>query len=142
MRFVSHKLALLALASVALGPFAACHTALASETPRAMTPTIDVEIEDRAADKSSHIARFSLSVIDGKSVISTRDGDASYDVEARAQPTGGSPNFLLKLKRSPNGAAGEIEIASAVPQHPGARMLVAKIERADGRLTSVVAQVR
>lgn len=58
----------LVLVSVSLGALvllpSACHPAHAADAARAMTPTIDVEVEDRAADKSTHVMRFSLSVID------------------------------------------------------------------------------
>lgn len=50
--------------------------------------------------------------------------------------------FSLVLKRGDHGKDGDLDLTAAIPQHAGARVLVAKIERADGHSTSVVAQVR
>jgi hypothetical protein len=138
MRFVSYKLALLVLACGALGPFAACHAAHAADPPRALTPTVDIEVEDRAPDKSSHVARFSLSLIDGRAQVNTRDSTAKYELGVH---TINSPerSYSLVLKRA--GGIGEIDLSSAIPQNAGPRVILARIDRADGHLTSVVAQV-
>ena len=134
----------LVLVSVSLGALvllpSACHPAHAADAARAMTPTIDVEVEDRAADKSTHVMRFSLSVIDGHAQLKTRDGEAKYDLVAHSSPST-TPHFALSLKRSDTAAAGDIELSSAIPLAPGQRVLVAKIDRADGRFTTIVAQV-
>lgn len=140
MRFVSQKFALFALACTALGPFAACHVAHAADPPRAMTPSIDIEVEDRAADKSVHTARFTLSMIDGRAQLKAHDGDAHYAVDLHTPGPAAQPSFALSLKRG--GGSGDIDLASAIPQHGGGRVVVAKIDRADGRFTSVIAQVR
>lgn len=139
MRFVSQKLALVILSCAALGPFAACHVAHAADPPRAMTPSIDLEIEDRAPDKSNHTARFTLSMIDGRAQIKAHDGDTHYAVDIHTPGPATQPNFFLSLKRG--GGGGEIELSSAIPQHGGGRMVIARIDRADGRFTSVTAQV-
>ena len=135
---------LVLVVAVSLAPLvllpSACHPAHAADPARAMTPTIDVEVEDRAPDKSSHVVRFSLSVIDGRALLKARDGDAKYDLDARSSPSV-APHFTLNLKRSDGAAAGDIELSSAIPLGAGQRVLVAKIDRADGRLTTVVAQV-
>jgi hypothetical protein len=137
MSLISRKLAVLALTAAALGPVA-CHTsAHAADAPKAMSPTVDVEIEDRAADKSLHTARFSLSIIDGRAQLSTNDGDAKYEIGVASH----DPQFSLVVKRA-QPAAGGLDLTSAIPQHAGPRVLVAKIDRADGHVTSVVAQVR
>lgn len=134
----------LVVVAVSLGALvllpSACHPAHAADAPRAMTPTIDVEVEDRAPDKSSHLVRFSLSIIDGHAQLKSRDGEARYDLVAHSSPST-TPHFTLNLKRSDSAAAGDIELSSAIPLGPGQRVLVAKIDRADGRFTSVVAQV-
>jgi hypothetical protein len=134
------SLALVVLSLAALVPVA-CHSAHAAEPAHAMTPTIDVEVEDRAPDKSSHTARFSLSIIDGHAQLKARDGEARYDLSAHASPSV-APHFSVNLKRSDATGVGDLDVASAVPLAPGHRVIVAKIERADGRSTSVVAQVR
>jgi hypothetical protein len=139
MRFVSQKLALLMLACGALGPFAACHAALAADPPRPLTPTVDIEVEDRAPDKSSHVARFSLSLVDGRAQIQTRDANAKYDLGVHTVSPA-EKTYSLVLKRA--GGIGEIDLSSAIPQNAGPRVIIAKIDRADGHLTSVVAQVR
>jgi hypothetical protein len=141
MRFVSQKFALFLLASTALGPFAACHALAAPDAPRALTPTIDIDVEDRGPDESSHVARFSMSILDGKAVMTARDGEAHYEIDTRAL-TATDPSFTIKLRRSEPKNAGDIDLIAGIPQKAGTRVLVAKIERADGHLTSVVAQVR
>jgi hypothetical protein len=139
MRFVSQKLALLTLACGALGPFAACHAAHAADPPRPLTPTIEIEVEDRAPDKTIHVARFALSVVDGRAQLGMRDADAKYEVGLHT-PAPQQQGYSLVLKRA--GGLGEIDLTSAIPNHAGPRVILAKIDRADGRLTSVVAQVR
>jgi hypothetical protein len=140
MRFAFQKLALLSLAAVALVP-SACHTAHAADAPKPITPTVDVEVEDRAPDKSFHVARFTLSMIDGRAQLLSHDGEAKYDIGVHTQNTS-DPHFSLVLKRAEPGRGGDLDLTSAIPQHAGPRVLVARIDRADGHLTSVVAQVR
>lgn len=119
--------------------FAACH-ARAADTPRSVTPTVDLEIEDRGADKSVHVTRFSLSLVNGHAKLSANDGDAKYYVEAEALPAT-EPRFAIKLDRHAH-AAGEVGVTASIPQRQGPRILVAKVDRDDGRMTTVVAQVR
>ncbi|MDB4934000.1 MAG: hypothetical protein JWP87_972 [Labilithrix sp.] len=140
MSFVSRKLALTALTGAALVPPACQSSAHAADAPKAMTPTVDLEIEDRGPDKSLHSARFSLSIIDGRAQLSTHDGDARYEIGVHSQATPNDPSFSLILKRV-QPSAGGLDLTSAIPQHAGPRVLVAKIDRADGHVTSVVAQV-
>jgi len=140
MRFVSQKIAVLALASVSLGPFAACHAFAAPDAPHALTPTIDVEIEDRNPDKSSHVAHFSMSVLDGKAMLTARDGDTHYELDTRVLGAS-EPTFTIKLRRSAPNNASDLDLVASIPQKAGARVLVARVDRADGHQTSVVAQV-
>jgi hypothetical protein len=46
------------------------------------------------------------------------------------------------LERAEPARGGDLDLTSAIPQHAGPRVLVAKVDRADGHLASVVAQVR
>ncbi|MBX3185561.1 MAG: hypothetical protein KF819_01045 [Labilithrix sp.] len=133
------KLARVILFCAALGPFAACH-ARAADPPRAITPTVDVEIEDRAADKSVRTTRFALVLVDGRAKVATDDSDAKYSVEAHALREA-EPSFALKLARHAHDHSGEIAVDASIPQRAGPRVLVAKIDRADGRTTVVSAQV-
>lgn len=141
MRFGCQRLALLVLASVSLGPFAACHALAAPDAPRAPTPTIEIDVEDRGPERAFHSTHFSMSILDGKAWVTAHDSDAHYEIDARAQATP-EPSFAIKLKRSEPKNAGDIELVASIPQRTGARVLVAKIDRADGHATSVVAQVR
>lgn len=120
----------------------ACHSAHALEPARSVTPTIDLEISDLAPDKSSHVARFTLAVIDGKAGIKAQDGESRYDLEAREVATPDPRLALVVKRRTERGNADEIDVTSAIPEHPNGRVLVAKIDRTDGRSTSVIAQVR
>lgn len=131
----------LVLALAALGPFAACHAAHAADPPRALSPSIDLEIEDRGPDKSSHVARFSLGVVDGHAGLKSQDGETRYHLTASAGG-GGDPTYRLDVKRADSrGAGADIDLNAAIPQHAGPRVVVARIERADGRVTAVTAQV-
>jgi len=123
----------------ALVPFAACH-ARAADPPRAITPTVDIEIEDRGVDKSVRTTRFSLALVDGNGKLSSDDADAKYLIEAQALRDG-EPAFALKLARHAHDQSGEVAVSASIPQRAGPRILVARIDRADGRATSVVAQV-
>ena len=73
-RLASRNLALLAISAAAISPFLACRSAQAADAPLAITPTIEIEVEDRDADKSSRTARFSLTMLEGHAQIATRDG--------------------------------------------------------------------
>ena len=139
VRFASRNLALLAITAAAMSPFLACHSAQAADSPRAISPTIEIEVEDREADKSSRTARFSLTMLEGHAQIATRDGQTKYDVEAHT--TGSNdPHFRVTLKRADGN--GGLDISSSIPLRAGPRVLLAKLDRASGQLTSVVAQVR
>lgn len=138
MHFVFRRLALIALASASVGPFVACHSAQAADTPHTVTPTIDIDFEDRAADKTSHVAHVSITVVDGFAQLTMRDGSAHYAIEAKAH----DPQLLVKLKRSGNESEADLNVESALPARSGPRVLLAKVERADGKTTVVTAQVR
>ncbi len=143
MRFAFPKLALATLSLAALAP-SACHTARAADPPRALTPTIDVTVEDAAPNSPSHAARFALSVVDGHAQLKAHDGDADYALAAhtaRPEPNV-APHFSLHVKRSGNARGADLDLASAIPLTPGARVVIARVERADGRRTSILAQVR
>lgn len=138
-RLASRNLALLAISAAAISPFLACRSAQAADAPLAITPTIEIEVEDRDADKSSRTARFSLTMLEGHAQIATRDGQTKYDVEAHTTgPT--DPHFRVTLKRADGN--GGLDISSSIPLRAGPRVLLAKLDRASGQLTSVVAQVR
>lgn len=65
----------LALVPFAMIAFAACHAAAhAADPPRAVSPTMDVEVEDRGSDKSVHTARFSLGLVNGNADVKSSDG--------------------------------------------------------------------
>lgn len=133
----------LAFVPLAMTAFAACHAAAyAMDPPRALSPTIDLEVEDRAADKSVHTARFSLGLVNGQANVKSNDGDAHYALETHKTGDNGA-SYAVSLRRSDSrGAAADIDLFSAVPLPANTRVLVARIERADGRVTSVTAQVR
>lgn len=133
----------LALVPLAMIAFAACHAAAhAADPPRTLSPTIDFEVEDRAADKSVHTARFSLGLVHGQANVKSNDGDAHYALETHSTSADGA-SYAVSLKRSDRkGDAADIDLFSAVPLPANTRVLVARIERADGRVTSVTAQVR
>lgn len=133
----------LALVPLALVAFAACQAAAhAADPPRAATPTMDLEIEDRGADKSVHTARFSLGLVNGNADVKSSDGDARYAVKTHRTTTDGAA-YAISIDRSDaKGTGAELNLFSAVTLPPHTRVLVAKVERADGRVTSVTALIR
>lgn len=133
----------LALVPLAMLAFAACHAAArASDPPRSVSPTMDLEVEDRGADKSVHTARFSLGLVNGNADVKSNDGEMRYALETHRTNADGS-SYAVSLKRADGkGAVGDLDLFSAVPLPPNTRVLVARIERADGRVTAVTAQLR
>lgn len=126
---------------VAFGGFAACHAAHAAELPRMPSPSVDIEVEDRAAGGLAHVARFRVSVANGHGEITAYDGDAKYAIAARTI-SAPEPQVTLEIKRSDRSVAAEIDIHGAIPQKAGSRVLLARVDRADGRSTTVLAQAR
>jgi hypothetical protein len=127
---------------VAIAPFAACHAARAADPPKALTPTLDVEVEDHGPDKSTRLAKFSLSVLDGRAGFESRDGDLAYDLGVHAQKKGEEEQLTLVVKRKSKDGSGDVDVAASLPARPGSRVLVGQVERSDGRTTSVIARVR
>jgi hypothetical protein len=122
----------------------ACHSsfAFAADPPRALSPSIDIEVEDRApAPGTTHTAKFNVSLSNGHGDINVSDGDARYALSANTMSTT-EPKLSLKIKRSDRSSEGDLEVAAAIPQQPNGRILLARIDRADGHITSIVAQAR
>ncbi|HEY8076861.1 MAG TPA: hypothetical protein VIF62_22195 [Labilithrix sp.] len=118
----------------------ACHDARAADPPRAITPSVDIEIEDRSADTPPHTARLTMILVDGRAEIRAKDGDSLY--ELRARETGNAdPRLELVVKRDERGSAGALDVTAVIPEKPAGRVLVARLERPGGHSTAVVAQV-
>jgi hypothetical protein len=122
-------------------PFAACHTAHAADPPRSVSPSIDLEIEDRGPDLQAHVAKLTLVVVDGHADLKARDGESTYELKARSTHDTDA-RLELALKREERGTAGALDVAASIPEKPGGRILVARVDRPAGRSTVVIAQVR
>jgi hypothetical protein len=126
------------LAVLALAPFTACHaTDAAADVPHAVSPTVDLEIEDLG--QARHVARYSLVLVDGRADLVTRDAETKVVVSLRTIPSP-EPRLTIEVKRS--GRSEEIDVSGAIAQKPAGRVLVARVERTSGESTSIVAQVR
>jgi hypothetical protein len=143
---IAHRLPLAVIASAGFFGAPACHSAHAAETAKMPTPSIDIEVEDRAPGGGApHTARFNVSLSNGHADITAADGDAHYALSAQAftsPPANNEPKVGLKVKRTERAASADIEVSAAIPQQPGGRILVARIDRADGHVTTIVAQSR
>lgn len=105
-------------------------------------PSVEIEVEDRAPGGGApHSARFVMSLANGNADINATDGDAKYALSAHVISTS-EPKLGLKVKRTDSSPAYGIEVSAAIPQQPGGRLVVARIDRADGHVTTILAQAR
>jgi hypothetical protein len=126
------------LALLAVVPFTACHASTAAAQPvRTVSPTVEVEILDQAEAK--HVSRYSMALVDGRAELVTRDADAKVVVSVRTLPAA-EPRLSIEVKRS--GRGDELDVSGAIAERPAGRVLVARVERANGQSTSVVAEVK
>jgi hypothetical protein len=102
---------------------------------------MDLEIEDRGPDMPTHTAKLTLVVIDGRAELKTRDGESTYELKAHSTHDADA-RLELGLKREERGAAGSLDVVASIPEKPGGRLLVARVDRPAGRSTLVIAQVR
>lgn len=141
-----HRLPLLVIACAGVFGVPACQSSLAfaADTPRPQTPSIDIEIEDRSPSAgSTHTAKFNVALTNGMGDINTADGDTRYHLNAHTI-SASDPKLAVNVKRADSrpGAPPELEVSAAIPQQPSGRILVARIDRADGHVTTIVAQAR
>ena len=103
---------------------------------------MEIEIEDRApGGAGAHSARFQMLLTNGQADVNATDGEARYALSAHTITTS-EPKLGLKVKRVESSPALGIEVSAAIPQQPGSRIVVARIDRADGHVTTIVAQAR
>jgi hypothetical protein len=114
----------------------ACH-ARAADAPRPAGPTIDIEVDDHEANKTSHVARLAIVLAEGRAKMTTRDSGAHYKVVASTPQN--SSRVELTIERTGT-ADADIVVESALAAKAGDRVLLARVDRADGRMTLVTAQ--
>jgi hypothetical protein len=142
---ISHRLPLAFIACSGFLAAPACHSAHAAEPAKMVGPSVEIEVEDRAPGGAApHTARFNVSLSNGNADITAADGDARYALSAHAftAPPTNDPKLGLKVKRTERAPAADIEVSAAIPQQPGGRIVVARVDRADGHVTTIVAQAR
>lgn len=124
-------------------PFPACHAnaAPAASPSAGNAPTVDIEVEDRGPqDKTAHLAKLTVVLVDHHVKVSARDGDAKYDLVAHMMTSPASdPHVGINLQRGQADRAFDLSLESSIAAKPG-RFVVAKVDRADGRVTTVTAQ--
>jgi hypothetical protein len=138
---IAHRLPLLTIACAGFFAAPACHSsAHAADTPKMIGPSVEIEIEDRPpGGAAAHSARFNVLLTNGNADINATDGDARYALSAHTITTS-DPKLGLKVKRVESAPSLGLEVSAAIPQQPGGRILVARIDRADGHVTTIVAQ--
>jgi hypothetical protein len=139
---IAHRLPLAVIASAGFFGAPACHSAHAAETPKMVGPSVEIEIEDRSPGGGpAHSARFNMLLANGNADINATDGDAKYALSVHTITTS-DPKLGLKVKRVESSPSLGIEVSAAIPQQAGGRIVVARIDRADGHVTTIVAQAR
>lgn len=123
-----------------LTAFTACH-ARAADPPRPTTPSMEIEVDDRGPDKGVRVARWDIGFVDGRAKLKTRDGNDRYDIEAEIV-NNSNPHIAFRLKRDEGDRARDLNIEASLAVQPAGRVVVARVERADGRTTLVTAHVR
>jgi hypothetical protein len=138
---LSHRLALLFFAGAGFLTTAACRSSFAfgAETPRMLSPSVDIEVEDKAPSSTAHTARFNVALSNGYAELDAIDGEARYALSVHTLSTT-EPKLGLRVKRNDHTPGSEIGVSVAIPQQPGGRIVVARIDRADGHVTTVIAQ--
>lgn len=104
-----------------------------------MTPSVDIEVEDKSPGNAAHSARFNVSLLNGNGDINAADGDSRYALSAHTL-TSSDPKLGIKVKRSDRSPSTEIEVSGAISAQPGERIILARIDRADGHTTTVIAR--
>lgn len=142
-------LSLVAISVLSLSSLIACHANAADSPQTPRPPALQVDIEDRGpAEKSGHVAKLMVVLTDRHGKVSTRDGDARYELVAHvmnAEPPQGQaprgPDFVsLKLHRMWTAdRPADIEVESTIAAKTG-QVIIAKIDHADGRTTMVTAR--
>jgi hypothetical protein len=124
-------------------PFPACHANAAPSSPTSTVsaPVVDIEVEDRSAqDKAAHTAKLTLILVDHHVKVAARDGDAKYELIAHMMTSPGADSHVgINLQRGQADRAFDLSLESSIAAKPG-RVVVAKVDRADGRTTTVTAQ--
>ena len=136
---IAHRLPLSLASCFAVFVAPACHSAFAAETPKTLSPSIDIEVEDKSPGNAPHIARFNVSLLNGNGDIHASDGDSRYALSAHTI-TATEPKLALDVKRSDRSPSTEIAVSAAIPAAAGERIVVARIDRADGHTTTVLAR--
>jgi hypothetical protein len=121
-----------------LGTATACQAH--AETPHAVQPSLEVEIDDRGPDKSDHVSRVVLGFVNGEAKIETTDGPARYEVEAKSVRDP-APIVQLGLRRSQSDRSRDLNVRTSFVLKGNERVMVTKVDGADGHSTTVTARL-
>jgi hypothetical protein len=106
--------------------------------PRAHAESVEIEVRDGTSKKTTKVERFTVPLTDGEvSELESRVGDASYRIKL-LQVHDRPLSFEIK-RHSSDSAVTEADVRTAVRLRRGQRAVIARIERADGRRTEVIA---
>jgi len=139
-----HRIGFVTLVAAGVTSCHALSPALAADSPKLLTPSVDIEVEDKGPSGPSHLARFNVSLLDGHGEITAYDGDGKYAFACQSLTTA-EPKVQLNLKRQvfhDRTVTSEFDIHGAIPQAPGVKVILAQIDRADGRSTTIIARAR
>jgi hypothetical protein len=114
--------------------------------PRALPSTVSLEIRDTAPASASQLSRFALPLGDrgGAQIVSSAD-DHEYRINVRRDDYAPESPVMFDIERSRRGGDSrvkEAKLRAVVRMRPGQRVVVARIERADGSRTEVLATLK
>jgi hypothetical protein len=73
--------------------------------------------------------------------VTAADGNAKYAL-AVLTIADAEPKLAVKVKRSHRAPNADIEVSAAIPKEPGGQIVLARVDRADGSTTTIVARAR
>ena len=83
---------------------------------------------------------MNVGFVNGRAKVTSSDGGLRYEVEASAVRST-EPHIEVHLQRQGDRAL-ELDVRSSIAIQPKGRVLVARVDRTDGRSTLVSVQVR
>jgi hypothetical protein len=80
-------------------------------------------------------------LVDGHAKMAGRDGETRYEFNANVEsPQAQDARLALQIVRD-QGTGRDLIVEARIASRPSGRVLVARIDRADGRTTTVTAEV-
>lgn len=119
---------------------------LARSTTPATSREISVEVVDVAPGRPRRVERFTIPVLErGSSKVQSRVGNTEYEIGVRQEGDEADAPLGFDVSRSERGpiaTSSEAKVRASLRIKPGQRATIARISRADGSRTEVVATLK